>query len=182
MNYIKVVDNEKKMNKELFLQYYQLIELSFPKCEHWSFAEHLKEFEDPRFHSVCYCPDGIKGFINYWELDGFVYIEHFAVSPELRGQGIGAGLMSELRRIVGEQSLVLEAEPPHDSTIAARRIAFYQRLGFVLNEFDYLQPAMAEDENEVPLVIMSSPEALSGEAYVAVRDILYREIYKKTVK
>ena len=180
MNDIKVFDSEKKLSEDLFSQYYQLIELSFPKCEHWSFAKHLEEFDDIRFHSVCYCPDGIKGFINYWELDGFVYIEHFAVSPELRGLGIGSGLMSELRRTVGDRILVLEAEPPSDSTIAARRIAFYQRLGFVLNEYDYLQPAMAEDESEVPLVIMSSPKVLSHSEYRVIRDILYREIYKKT--
>ncbi|MBQ8171455.1 MAG: GNAT family N-acetyltransferase [Oscillospiraceae bacterium] len=182
MNDIKVFDTGKKLSKELFLQYYQLIEMSFPKCEHWSFAKHLEEFEDIRFHSLCYCPDGIKGFINYWELDGFVYIEHFAVTPELRGQGIGAGLMSELRHIVGEQCLVLEAEPPSDSAIAARRIAFYQRLGFALNDFDYLQPAMSDGESEVPLVIMSSPKTLSEAEYNVVRDVLYREIYKKTVK
>ncbi len=179
MDKICIYCKNNMMDTERFAEFYRLIEISFPKCEHWSREIHCAEFSDPRFHSICYCPDGLKGFLNYWDLGGFIYVEHFAVAPELRGQGIGASLMAELRSIVGDATLVLEAEPSADSPIAARRIAFYERLGYSLNEYEYIQPAMMDDEPEVPLVIMSSPHSLSANEYCDVRDKLYREIYKK---
>ena len=177
MNDITVYDYNNRMSEERFAEFFALMEQAFPANERHTAKGHLAEFDAPEFHSICYAPDMLHGFINYWQLDGFVYVEHFAVQPELRGQGIGAALMAELRKRVGDVPLVLEAEPPQDSAIAQRRIAFYERLGFRLNPYDYVQPAMAEGESPVPLVIMSSPEALTETEFIAIRDTMYRIVY-----
>ncbi len=177
MDNIIVYSSDRRMEEKRFEEYYALMEQAFPANERHTAKGHLAEFDAPEFHSLCYVPDGLHGFINYWELDGFVYVEHFAVQPELRGQGIGAALMAELREKVGNVPLVLEAEPPYDGAMAQRRIAFYERMGFRLNPYEYIQPAMSKGESPVPLVIMSLPEALTEMEFIAIRDTMYRVVY-----
>ena len=75
--------------------------------------------------------------------------------------------------------MVLEAEPYDSGELAKRRIAFYERQGFVVNEYEYIQPAIAKGEEPIPLIIMSSPRALSKTEYEAIRDAIYREVYDK---
>lgn len=177
MDNIIAYSRDRRMEEKRFEEYFALMEQAFPANERHTAKGHLAEFDAPEFHSLCYVPDGLHGFINYWELDGFVYVEHFAVQPELRGQGIGAELMTELRTRVGNVALVLEAEPPQDSMMAQRRIAFYERLGFKLNPYEYVQPAMAKGESPVPLVIMSSPKMLTEVEFIYMRDTMYRVVY-----
>lgn len=178
MDNIVVYNSSARMGSEVFDQYFTLLCEAFPKSERRDRKGHLSEFDEPHFNSVCYQPDDLKGFINYWNLDGFIYIEHFAVVSELRGQGIGAELMSCLRAIQQEKVMVLEAEPPQDSAIAARRIDFYRRLGFALNPYPYIQPAMMEGEQPIPLVIMSSPLSLSESEFIRIRNSIYENVYK----
>lgn len=178
MDNIVIYSKSNMIERRMFNQLFSLIQLSFPTSERRNYAGHLGEFSEDRFRSICYIPDVLKGILNYWDFGDFIYIEHFAIAPELRGQGTGSALMGELRTIVGNRTLVLEAEPPADSDIAARRIAFYERLGFVLNEYDYIQPALIEGEEPIPLVIMSAPDKLTEKEYIKIRDRLYNEVYK----
>lgn len=177
MDNIVVYSKNNMIEKSLFDQLFDLLRLSFPTSERRNYSGHLSEFNEDIFHSLCYILDGLKGFMNYWDFGEFVYVEHFAVAPELRGQGTGSALMNELRRLIGARTLVLEAEPPSDSDIAKRRIAFYERLGFVLNEYEYIQPALMEGEQPIPLVIMSSPRKLSEGEYIRIRDKMYQRVY-----
>ena len=178
MDNIVIYSKDNMIGKDLFNQLFSLLEISFPTSERRTYSGHLSEFDAPEFHSLCYMPDDLRAVLNYWDLGEFIYIEHFAVAPELRGQGTGSLLMHELRSVVGERPLVLEAEPLTDSSIAARRIAFYQRLGFEYNEYDYIQPPLIEGESPIPLKIMSAPDRLSEDEYIRVRDRLYRDVYK----
>lgn len=178
MDNVVIFSKGNMIEKSMFDQLFSLLQLSFPTSERRNYAGHLGEFAEDKFRCICYIPEALKGFLNYWDFGDFVYAEHFAVAPELRGQGTGSALMGELRAIVGNRTLVLEAEPPADSDIAARRIAFYERLGFVLNEYDYIQPALIEGERPIPLVIMSSPRRLTESEYQSIRDRLYKEVYK----
>ncbi len=78
-------------------------------------------------------------FLTLWQLDeGLSYIEHFAVSPLLRSQGLGKAC---LRMLLQELStaVVLECEEPN-TLDAQRRIAFYQSLGFEIWTKSYAQP------------------------------------------
>ena len=177
MNDITVYSSKNRMSDNVFIVFFSLMEEAFPSSERRTAQGHRAEFNSPMFNSICYMPDRIYGFINYWEFEDFVYVEHFAVQPELRGKGIGASLMEELRCRVGNKILVLEAEPPQDSDIARRRICFYERLGFMLNPYEYIQPAMSKGEQPIPLVIMSSPKALTEKEYSTIRDTIYLYVY-----
>lgn len=66
--------------------------------------------------------------------EGCVLIDYLAVLPELRGRGIGAGVLDALADYCRAQgSLLLESEYPGeapDEQIARRRLGFYRRAGF----------------------------------------------------
>lgn len=179
MDNITVYSNKNKMSREQFDEWFSLLEISFPTSERRSYRGHLEEFTSARFNSLCLRKEKLNGFINYWDFGEFVYIEHFAVQPELRGQGIGAAIIRELCSRAGGRTMVLEAEPYDSGELAKRRIAFYERQGFVVNEYEYIQPAIAKGEEPIPLIIMSSPRALSKTEYEAIRDAIYREVYDK---
>lgn len=163
---------------EIFDSLFELMEQSFPACERRTRAEHWAEFRRPQFHSLCYCPKGmIAGFMNYWEMEDFLYLEHFAVSPELRGKGIGAELAEELKKLA-RGLIVLEAEPSEQSDMAQRRTRFYERLGFSVNPYDYLQPPISANQPPVPLRLLTYPRAVSQEEYLRIRDGLYTKVYR----
>ena len=63
--------------------------------------------------------------------------------------------------------------------LEARRIAFYERNGFVMNPFEYMQPAMGEDRHAIPLRIMSYPKRLVADEFETMRDVLYCHVYRQ---
>lgn len=67
-----------------------------------------------------------------WNLPDVVFLENFAVRSDCRGQGIGADLLRQVAEI-WEKPQVLEVEIPQTER-QRRRIAFYQRCGFFLNQ------------------------------------------------
>lgn len=178
MNKTTVYSCENPMPRDKFKALFNIIEYSFPKDERRSFNDHFGEFNDPHFRSfVQEGNENIEGFMNYWQFDGFVYLEHFAISKELRGQGLGSKLMEKLRQSI-DSPIILEVEPSETSVTAARRIDFYKRLGFYLNEYEYYQPPYHKGENPLRLMIMSSPSPLTEAQFTEIRHILYRDAYK----
>lgn len=119
--------------------------------------------------------DRIIGFIIYWIFDSFVYIEHFAVDKEKRGNGIGTEI---LKRFIAktDRPIVLEAELPTDK-ISTDRITFYQRLGFELHNYKYIQPAYDADRNPIELCLMSHSMTSNIPDLDTVRDTLYQYVY-----
>lgn len=178
MNKITIYSNKDPMTREYFQRIYEILEYSFPKSERRSAEEHFSEFEKPAFRSMVLENGAIMGFMNFWMLDGFIYLEHFAVAKEMRGQGLGARLMDELKKLANGQPLILEAEPPQLNVTASRRVRFYERLGFALNEYKYLQPPYSKGEQPLPLAIMSFPDALSRDEFLRIRTELYRGAYE----
>ncbi len=178
MKNFKIYSQQHPMSREYFSRIYDILEYSFPKSERRGFNEHYAEFKKPEFRSMVLEDDDILGFMNYWELCGSIYLEHFAVIKEMRGKGLGASLMDELKRISDDRPMILEVEPPKISETAARRVHFYERLGFVLNPYKYYQPPYSSGEQPLPLLIMSYPKALSREEFTAARNELYRTAYE----
>ncbi|MGN1421877.1 MAG: GNAT family N-acetyltransferase [Oscillospiraceae bacterium] len=178
MDNINIYSRKRPMTREHFARLFEIMEYSFPEDERRDFEEQFGEFSKPFFHSMCYEPDGIAGFMNYWDLGSFVYLEHFAVARELRGNGLGARLMDEFFSLIGGRPVILEAEPPELNETARRRVAFYERLGFSLNPHEYYQPPYKPGGRPVRLVIMSAPKALSEEEFFRARTVLYRDAYE----
>lgn len=48
----------------------------------------------------------IKAFVSTWNLDSFVFIEHFAVNPSYRNLGIGSRILQELINFLEKTSCI----------------------------------------------------------------------------
>jgi len=114
------------------------------------------------------------GFVFYWELTDFVFIEHFAISPALRGSGIGSSVM----RLIEQEhpQMVLEVEPPH-SNDAIRRIRFYEGLGFKAYPFPYLQPPYLAGGTPLSMLLMQKGMPLEEHAFTKINSEIYLEVY-----
>ncbi|MBR2328135.1 MAG: GNAT family N-acetyltransferase [Clostridia bacterium] len=160
-----------------FEEIYEILENSFPENERRGKERQRALFSDGRYRVYGKKEDGrLVAFIAVWELSKVNFIEHFAVSPSHRGKGMGRELLLELTGGMGGR-FCLEVEPP-DCDIAKRRIAFYERCGFFFHGYDYTQPPMDIGREAIPLRIMTSFPSLSENDFKALRDLLYREIYK----
>lgn len=95
--------------------------------------------------------------LTWWHLGASVHIEHFAVAPANRQQGLGSRILKQfVNKIANYLSVSVEVEPPDSDKLAARRIKFYQRLGFEVIDTTYIQPPYTEQTGSVPLWLMST--------------------------
>jgi len=149
------------VNHDLFAQAWQLYEQSFPTDERRTIANQapLLTYEVYHFNAVLF-QDRFVGLILWWKFDTVCFIEHIATSPAIRGKGIGSRIITQFQRNNAEH-ILLEVDLPKDD-ISQRRILFYQRLGFQLNQHPYQQPALNEDSQPVDLLLMSYPHAITA--------------------
>lgn len=90
-----------------------------------------------------------------YRLPSAIYIEYLCTAPHLRNGGIGTSLVKSLVRHYSNKPLILEAEPKGYSDLAERRLSFYQRHGFKIHDYPYLQPAYHDDTEPVALLLLS---------------------------
>lgn len=168
-----------KLKVEDFPKVYKIMDASFPVDEHRPYKGQEELLKDPKY-SIYVIPDeendDIKAFITVWRFDDFGYIEHFAVNPIYRNGGIGSMVLQEAVKMLG-YPVCLEVELPEDE-ISKRRIGFYERNGFVLNDYPYIQPALAKGQNPIPLRVMTSGSKVSEDRYEKMKTLLYRYVYK----
>ncbi len=169
----------KILNPIDFDEAYRLMELSFPKDERRTYREQKELLSNPRYR--IYVPEEaqsgrLQAFAAVWEFDAFVFIEHLAVEPAYRNHGIGAKLLNELVKSAAKP-VCLEVEPP-DSEIASRRIEFYKRNHFFFNDYRYIQPSISEGRKAIPLFLMTSERSVTKTEFEAVKDILYKHVYR----
>lgn len=161
-----------------FDEIYELMETSFPDIEHRTKEDQRDLFKDSAYQVWIVRQDNgtLGGFLSTWDFGDFRFAEHFAVNPALRGHGLGKEMLADW---LDSSCLpaVLEVELP-ENEIAKRRIGFYERLGFRLNTFPYLQPPMQKGKDNLPLYIMSYPAALTAEDFLPWKKILYTRVYK----
>ncbi|MGN0696785.1 MAG: GNAT family N-acetyltransferase [Oscillospiraceae bacterium] len=167
-----------KLDINDFDRVYSLMEKSFPTDERRPYEKQKALLSDPLYSIYGVKSDlgDITAFITVWKFDGSAYVEHFAVDPNCRGGGIGSAVLREL--VSQLPCLVcLEVELP-ETDIAKRRIAFYERSGFVTNSFPYIQPPYSEGQSSLPLIIMTSGRTVSEEEFEEIRGLLYKNVYK----
>lgn len=117
----------------------------------------------------------VQGFMMVWNLPDMVFLENFAVDPLRRGRGLGASMLEEVGQR-WKKPMLLEVEPP-EGEIQRRRIGFYQRNGFVLNDFPYQMPCLHGDGPALPLLLMSRPKGLTSQEARAAAERLYDTVY-----
>lgn len=169
---------ENPLPDELFSELFTILEYSFPENERRDFDAQLEKSNCPEFRTMTLSEYGeLLGFLNFWELSDFIYLEHFAVAKELRGKGLGSELIRQLCAHCTGKTIVLEAEPPALNEFSSRRIEFYRRLGFHTNPFPYKQPPYRKGDEPVELVIMSRPLPLSEGDFKEKISEIYRKVY-----
>ncbi|WP_334073579.1 MULTISPECIES: GNAT family N-acetyltransferase [Paenibacillus] len=166
------------MKHDVFDQIFAIMEASFPESERRTYAGQQELLADPHYRLITETNDHnrVIAFMAIWEFPSFRFVEHIAVDSAIRGGGLGKKLMTAY---IGEsfKPILLEVEPP-DTELAGRRIGFYERLGFHLNPFEYVQPPLQEGQPDLPLKIMSYPEPLAEAAFNLYKDVLYEKVYK----
>ena len=160
-----------------FDQMYRLMEASFPQDEYRPYAGQKALFGDPSYHVYARFDNAhtLLAFLAVWDFEHFAFIEHFAVAPNCRNQGLGGRMLQELTAVLSKP-LCLEAELP-DTELAKRRLEFYQRNGFCVNPYPYMQPALADTQNPIPLRILTYPSPISQWEFNRLRDALYPKVY-----
>ena len=80
----------------LFDASFSLYESSFPPNERRTRADHLLALQDTDFLPLGAVEDGrLLADVFVWQTEDFVYLEHFAVQPSLRGQGTGSRILRD---------------------------------------------------------------------------------------
>ena len=156
---------------------YKLIQNSFPPDEYRPENAQLALMDDPRY--TLWTNEERTALISVWQFRDFAFIEHFAVTPECRNQGLGAKILGDILSTLS-CPVCLEAELP-ETSLARRRLDFYQRNGFIVNPFPYLQPAYTPDRNTVPMTILSTAP-LTQDQFEYIQNMLYQEVYNSETR
>lgn len=121
--------------------------------------------------------DIVVGFISIWNFSDFVFIEHFAVKQELRGQGIGSDVINQITSKINKP-FVLEVEPPTEE-FSIKRVNFYKRLGFRLVDKLYMQPSYDGVKPEVELRLMLTADDYSDDWLNSCVRLIRSKVYGK---
>ncbi len=154
-----------KLTKEQFDLVFPILEESFP-VEELRTKENQRNLLDKPEYSLCAIKSEagvMQGVVAYWEFADFSFIEHLAIKKEARNSGIGGKRLQKLLEEM-EKPVVLEVELP-EGDLEMRRVAFYERVGFVFNDYAYLQPPMQEGHDLLPLRLMTYPEGIDEGTY-----------------
>lgn len=163
-------------NLKNFEEQWPILESSFPGYERREKQEQLKLIQKgPCSMYGVYENEEIIGVFTDWDLGDFLLIEHLAIKRELRGKGYGTRLLDAYLTHAAK-TVILEVERP-DTGEAQKRITFYEKSGFILNSYDYIQPPYSKTKEPVPMFLMSYPSVISEKGFPAVRKEIHKSVY-----
>lgn len=167
----------RELKTENFDKVFEIMDESFPINEYRPYEEQKALLDNPLYKIYTFSDRGeVQAFLCIWEFDLVTYVEHFAVNPAHRNKGIGSKMLRELIQR-SEKMICLEVEPPADKR-KARRIDFYRRNGFFLNDYPYIQPPISKGRSSVPLYIMTMGRKINEKEYWDIKRVLYTEVYR----
>ena len=164
-------------DEPIYAQAMELYQHSFPFYEQREANSQHQILSHRQYHfGLILEDDAFAGLMLYWETETFLYVEHFCMLPERRGQGLGRMALE----LLGEagKPIILENDPPVDD-IAKRRKGFYQRAGFTANPYPHVHPPYHAGHRGHDLVVMSSPAQLSQEEYDSFALYLSRTVMEQ---
>lgn len=165
------------VNKDNFNNFYKLLEQDFCLEERRSKIDQIRALENSNFYSdFIYEKKQLVGYICYWKLNDFIFIEHFSILKDLRGKGIGGTFFKQFLDSFNKL-IVFEVERGVNN-IAQRRIAFYEKIGVTLNNYDYYQPSYHKSGDAIPMFLMSYNRGISKKEFNNIVDKLNKEVYE----
>ena len=145
------------IDSNLFQEAWVLYESSFPLVERRTLESHKKTLLNKKHHfDVITLKESVLGIILWWELKDITYIEYFATASSQRGKGYGKTILNEFIED-SETPIILEVELP-DEEIKIRRINFYKRLGFKLNNHFYQMGGIHPGDAPLEMLLMTYPK------------------------
>ncbi|MBQ8001123.1 MAG: GNAT family N-acetyltransferase [Ruminococcus sp.] len=161
-----------------FNEAYDILESSFIPAELKPRDVLLSQWKNGEVNIAVQETDGeISGVITLWEFPEFVFAENFAVKEDFRNKGIGAALLRDVISKYSDKRIILEVEPP-ESDLQKRRIMFYERNGFTLSPFGYIQPALRAGCDDVKLQIMHTGDNLCDKEFNNIKTEVFTTVYK----
>ncbi len=117
-------------------------------------------------------------YISVWEYPNTVFIEHFAVNSEMRGNGYGTLTLKKLLDFYKDKKVVLEVEPPIED-YPKKRVEFYKKNGFMLNESLFYEQPSYHGEGALTLNLMSYPTLLTEDEASEFKKNTLNTAYKR---
>jgi ribosomal protein S18 acetylase RimI-like enzyme len=132
----------------------QLFNDAFPVTERREWAQLLAMLISvPEMHlQVVMDAGNAIGFTIYWDISDWRFIEYLAIDPACRGRKYGNKVMDNL---ILKRKVLLEIEPPV-STVAQRRVKFYEGLGLAVLPYHYCQPSYRDTKVYYEMKLMSN--------------------------
>lgn len=139
---------------------------SFPPTERRT-ASIMKKLmqNEPLFHCmILQRGSDCVGLMFYWQFESCIYLEHLAIEPRFRGQGVGTRALLLLQKI--SSFIILEIEPVADA-VTQRRWKFYQHCGFHRLPYKHIQPLYQGEGAPLSMELLSYPTAADAELIAA---------------
>lgn len=114
------------------------------------------------------------GIAILFDIRKYFFLEYIAIDKNLRGLKYGTSIMEELKKKY--KNIVLEVEEPESSDVAQRRVEWYKKIGFILNEGEYMMPSLGDSKRPVPLKIMSEIPIV-GADFEELKNMIYKNVY-----
>ena len=166
-----------KAESEDFAKIYELMTEAFPPSEIRNEEGQRNLLSHPSYQLYTVKQEKeIHGLLGVWEFGTFDFIEHFAVDASLRGNGIGGRLLKDYLNNT-KKTVFLEVEEPK-TDMAKRRIGFYERSGFWLNDFDYVQPDLQQGQSSLLLKNMTYPCKSSEDDFAHMKQQIFETVYQ----
>lgn len=172
MELIKIENRD----SDYFDEIWKLYQSAFPLDERRDLDKQIELFKKNDYSLfVALNNSKIIGLLSVWQLDNLDFIEHFAIKEQFRGKGFGTEILKEH---IGktDKTIILEIEKPETET-QKKRIYFYEKIGFKLNTYDYVQPSYGKNKKPLSLYLMSYQKELSLSDFESVREKLHKTVY-----
>ena len=167
----------KNISDKHFDKAWKLYEDAFPMEERRLLNEQINVMKKSNYHfDIIFDKNKLIGILLWWNFETLRYIEYFATSTEQRNKGFGKQIIENFMDNDDKSSL-LEVELPY-SMINQRRIGFYERVGFKLNQHYYEIPPFKEGNKPLPLLLMSYPASLTATDVEQFTKIYHPIIFK----
>lgn len=164
------------MDEKDFDLFFNMLKNSFPENERRDYSSQKNLLDNSNYKPLVFKENGeILAIMATWEFEDFIFIEHLAVDAKLRGKGIGTELIKNYLNKC-KKNIFLEVEPP-SCDVSKKRILFYEKLNFYLNDFYYLQQPLNPNDNPLELKIMSYSKHISEKEFAKYKKVIYKEIY-----
>lgn len=174
MNYFYSIKN---IHDKWYKDFYEIYSKSFPVYEQRNAEQQIEAFNNKHYHLDCIIEnDELLSFICFWNFEEYVYIEHFAVNDKYRGKNIGTCTLLKFIETVNK-TVILEIDPVRDN-ISAKRLKFYEKIGFLSNPYKHFHPAYNANYKPHELLVLSSASLLTSDLYDDFKDVLNKIVMK----